>query len=145
MIQRLGFKGFSLIELLVVIAILSVGLAIAIPNFISVGKIKSVKSEARLLKDVLARARMDAVRRNQSLTVTIDTANNRCTVSVTGGAVISTVNFRRTQLSTALNPPQIVWDTKGMTNDFCTINVTGQAVTYSVFVSAAGNIRITRS
>jgi prepilin-type N-terminal cleavage/methylation domain-containing protein len=142
--QSFGVKGFSLIELLIVMAILAVGLAIAIPSFMSVAQGKAVKSEARLLKNVLARTRMDAVRRHESLTVAIDAVNNRCTVSVTGGALISTINFRKTQLSTTLNPAQIVWDTKGMTNDFCTINLTGQAVTYNVSISAAGNIRIAR-
>lgn len=122
--------------------ILAIGLAIAVPNFMAMGRSNAIKAEARKLKDVLAKTRMDAVELNKSLTVTINTAANNCTVSVTGGADISTTRFDRVKLASSPDPLSIVWDTKGMTTNNCTISLVGTEATYQVIVSLAGNIRI---
>lgn len=142
MILHMNKKGFSLIETIVVMAILAVGLAIAVPNFMAMGRSNSIKAEARELKNVLAKARMDAVRRNQSFTTTFNTGANSCTVS--GGGTSSTTNFKAVQLATSPDPFAIVWDTKGMTTNNGTISLAGQDATYSVVISNAGNIRITK-
>ena len=142
--KRFSDRGFSLIETIIVIAVLVIGLAIAVPSFTEMGRRNAVKAEAREMKNILARARMDAVRRNESLTADIDTGANRCTVSVTGGAAISSTDFNGVQLATSPNPLSIVWDSRGMTTNFCTISVVGQDETYNVIVSSAGNIRIAK-
>jgi prepilin-type N-terminal cleavage/methylation domain-containing protein len=144
MMQRLSNRGFSLIELIVVMAVLAIGLAIAVPNFMEVGRRNAVKAEARELKNVLEKARMEAVKRKQSLTATI--TGNRCTISVSsGGATLSTTEFDRAQVDTGgVDPRTIQWNTRGMTTDNCTVGFVGAEATYNVIVSSAGNIRIAR-
>ena len=139
---RMNEKGFSLIETIVVLVIFAVGVTLAVPNFIAMGRSNSIKAEARDLKNLLAKTRMDAVRRNQSLTATINTGTNSCTVS--GGGTSSTTKFNGVQLATSPASLAIVWDTKGMTTNNSTISLAGQDATYSVVISNAGNIRITK-
>lgn len=140
--KRSSKAGFSLIETIVVMAILAIGLAIAVPNFMAVGRSNAIKAEARELKNILAKARMDAVRRNQSLTVTMNTGTNSCTIS--GGGTNLTTNFKEVQLATSPDPFAIVWDTKGMTTNNGTVSLAGPDATYTVVVSNAGNIRIAK-
>ncbi len=143
--KRLSNQGFTLIETLVVVVILAIGLAVAIPAFMEMGRSNAVKAEARSLKNLLARTRMDAVEGNQSLTATINVATNSCTITDTAsGAVVSSTNFNGVQLVPAPNPLAIVWNTRGMTNNFCSINLVGAEGTYQVSVSLAGNIRIAK-
>jgi prepilin-type N-terminal cleavage/methylation domain-containing protein len=144
MTQRLSKRGFSLIELIVVMAILATGLAIAVPNFMELGRRNAVKAEAREFKNVLEKARMEAVRSKQSLTATI--TGNRCIISVSGGgAILSTTQFDRAQVDTGgVDPRTINWSTRGMTTNNCTIGFVGAGATYKVIISPAGNIRIAR-
>ena len=142
MLQICKKQGFTLIETIVVMVIFAIGLSIAIPNFMAMGRSNAVKSEARKLKNILAKARMDAVQTNQSLTVTIDTAANSCTVS--GSGMSTTTNFSMVDLTSSPDPLSINWDTKGMTINNCTINIVGTEATYQVIVSSAGNIRISK-
>jgi prepilin-type N-terminal cleavage/methylation domain-containing protein len=143
-------KGFTLIEMLIVMFILAIGLAIAVPGFMAMGRSNSIKAEARLLKNLLAKTRMDAVRLNQSLTATINTVANSCIVTETvGGANVSTTNFDGVQLTTNPSPLAIEWDAKGMTDDCiatttCTVNLVSSDASYSVIVSSAGNISIVK-
>jgi len=138
---KMGNRGFTLIEMVIVMAILAIGLSIAIPGFNLIGRANAVKAEVRGLKNVLAKTRMDAVERNQSLTSTIDTTNKRCVVTDAGGATLSTTDFNDVQLTVSPSSP-IVWDSKGMADNTYTIGFVGNAATYSLIVSAAGNIQI---
>jgi prepilin-type N-terminal cleavage/methylation domain-containing protein len=138
---KMGNRGFTLIEMVVVMAILAIGLSIAIPGFNLIGRANAVKAEVRGLKNVLAKTRMDAVERNQSLTANIDTTTKRCTVTAPDGATISTTDFNDVQLTVSPSSP-IVWDSKGMADNTYTIGFVGNAATYSLIVSAAGNIQI---
>lgn len=143
--KRFSNAGFTLIETLVVVAIFVIGMAIAIPNFMEMGRSNAVKSEARTLKNLLARTRMDAVRRNQSLTATINTVANSCAVTETAtGTLVSTTNFEAVQLVPAPSPLSIVWDSRGMVGNFSRIDLVGAEATYRVNVSLAGNINIVK-
>jgi prepilin-type N-terminal cleavage/methylation domain-containing protein len=137
-------KGFTLIEVLVVMVLLAIGMAIATPNFMRIGQRYAARAEARELKNVLAKTRMDAVQRHESLTATIDARNNRCTITDSGGATLSVVNFNDVQFSTGSNPLPIVWNSKGMTDNSYNIGIAGKETSYTLVVSAAGNIQITR-
>jgi prepilin-type N-terminal cleavage/methylation domain-containing protein len=136
---KTGNRGFTLIEVLVVMAILAIGAAVAIPNFIGVGQRSAVKAEARQLKNLLERTRMDAVRRNQDLTVAINVATNQCTVSDLNG-VISTTNFTRVNIDAFI----IVWNARGMPDSSYNIGLAGDDATFNVNISSAGNIRIAK-
>ncbi len=147
MTLRMNEKGFSLVETIVVLAILAIGLAIAVPNFMAMGRSNSIKAEARELKNLLAKTRMDAVRRNLSLTAIINNAGvgNNCTVAETvSGTSVSTTIFNGVQLGSSPDPLAIVWDTKGMTTSNCTISLVGSEAAYDVIISFAGNIRIAK-
>jgi type II secretory pathway pseudopilin PulG len=127
--------------MVVVMAILAIGLSIAIPGFNAMGRANAVKAEVRGLKNVLAKTRMNAVERNQSLTTTFDATNKRCVVTDPGGATLSTTDFNEVLLSIIPDSP-ITWDSKGMADNTYTIGLTGKEATYSLIVSAAGNIQI---
>lgn len=64
------FRGFSLVELMVAISTLAILTAIAIPRSRTVTRDYTVLIAAEQLAGELQRARLDAVRRNQSRTVT---------------------------------------------------------------------------
>lgn len=142
--MKMNEKGFSLMELIVVMAILAVGLSIAVPGLMAMGRSNAIKADARSLKNLLAKTRMDAVRRNQSLTVAINTEADSCIVSVTGGATVSTTIFNGVQCATSPASLAMVWDNKGITSNFSRIDLFGAEATYSLFVSSAGNIRIAK-
>jgi prepilin-type N-terminal cleavage/methylation domain-containing protein len=140
----MGNKGFTLIEAMIVVAILAIGMAIATPGLRGIGLRNAAKSEVRELKNILAKTRMDAVQRNESLTATVDITNNRCTVTDSGGATLSTINFNNVQLTASSDPLPIVWNSKGMTANSINIGITAKDASYTLVVSAAGNIQITR-
>lgn len=141
---KMDEKGFSLMELIVVMAILAVGLSIAVPSFMAMGRSNAIKADARSLKNLLAKTRIDAVQLNQSLTVTIDTEANSCIVSVTGGDAISTTNFDGVQCATSPASLAMTWNNRGIATNSSRIDLVGAEATYRLFVSSAGHIRIAK-
>jgi len=143
--QLSGDKGFSLIELLVVIAIFVIGLAIALPNFMNIGRRNVVQSHARKIKDALYAARMSAVELNETVAVQIDKdLDNYITTVVSSGRVLDRYSFENTDIDININPSIVNWNSRGMTNDNCTISVQNQFDSFDIVVSSAGNVRITR-
>lgn len=61
--------GFTIVELLTVTTIFLIGATIAMSTIIEIGRRDGVKSEVRDLKNIFSHARMDAIRRNRSITV----------------------------------------------------------------------------
>lgn len=74
--RHLNTRGFTLLEVLIVIIITAIALAFAIPSITQMGLSSAVKSEARELKDNLARARIAAIERNSWVTVEYRQATN---------------------------------------------------------------------
>ena len=62
-------RGFTLLEVLIVIALLVIGTAIVIPSFREIGKRGQVKATTRQIKDEIALARSEAIRRNSPVVI----------------------------------------------------------------------------
>lgn len=138
-----GKKGFSLIELLVVIVIFAIGLAIAAPNLMQIGRRNSVKSSARKIKDALYTARMRAVELNESIDVQFNTIAESYTTSVvSSGRVLDYYTFNSSDINLNIDPSTVTWNTRGSTTDACTITVQNGNDRYNVVVAATGNVRI---
>jgi prepilin-type N-terminal cleavage/methylation domain-containing protein len=163
--RQLNNKGFTLIEVLIVVAIFAIGAAIAIPNIMDMGKSSGVKSDARKLKDQIARARMTAIERNQSIVIVFnqdgdvttndyiifedrndnDIYNNATDIIVIEDTLQANVDS--TGLSSNTEPKDYLgWDTKGLPASFGvgtqTITVSSYGRSFDVVVSMMGGARI---
>lgn len=142
-------KGFTLIELLIVITIFAIGSAIALPSLMDMGRRDQVKTEARQLKDQLARARALAIEQNAPIVVAL-TANNY----TIGG---STINLSHTVIGSGItdsddNPlTTFQWDERGYPTSVggtigdlnqIEINIANANKSLDVLVSLSGNISI---
>jgi Tfp pilus assembly protein FimT len=131
--------------LLVVIAIFVIGLAVALPSLMNVGRRNVVKNHARKIKDALYAARMTAVELNEVVSVQINKdLDNYVTTVVSSGRVLDRYTFENTDIDININPSIVNWNSRGMTNNNCTISVQNQFDNFDVVVSSAGNVRIAR-
>jgi|LGOV01.1.fsa_nt_gb prepilin-type N-terminal cleavage/methylation domain-containing protein len=169
--MKLGKNGFTVLELLIVIAILLIGASIAIPSILEMGKRDGIRSDARDLKNIFFRTRMEAVKLNRSVTVAFNCGGNdyiafidtdhSCEYDL-GDEVLyrqnlSYCSFDNSKaggdgLSFIANDnglPALRWDSKGIPNrngagfGAGTAYLMGEEAHYKVIVSKTGNIRIT--
>lgn len=127
-------NGFTIIELIIVIAIFAIGSAIALPNLIEMGRRDQVKTEARQLKDQMARARAQAIELNAPITVSF-TAN-----SYTIGGTNNTLS------AATINPvpANMSWNNRGYPTPATTITISGNGKTFNINITLAGNISISQ-
>jgi len=165
-------KGFTLLEVLIVVAIFAIGSAIAIPNLMQMGRKDALKTDARQIKDSLARARMEAIRRNAPVIVEFRQPTNDYVAFIDSGAsgtadvydntddlvlqnTLSSSTFDTSQhggdgIAIGLGAANsIVWDTKGMSTDIAggmsngSIYLTNNSgVGFQIIINQTGNIRI---
>jgi len=161
-------KGFTLIEVLIVIAIFAIGMAIAIPNLMQMGRKDALKTDARQIKDTLAKARIEAINRNVQVIVEFRQPTNDYVAFVDSGATSNTYDStdELIQLTTLTSSffdtsenggdgiaigagNSIVWNAKGMSADINggmsngSIYLTNNDdVGYKVITNQTGNIRI---
>lgn len=160
--RQFNNHGFSLIELLITIALFAIGSAIAIPNITKIGQNNAVKRDARQLKDSLAQARMEAIRRNQSVVILFNPThdgyrifedkNSNMTYEGDGAdpdRTISTINIDSLLEGDdifAEEPFSISWGPKGKPTSFNvgteTIEVHAQDQSYAVMISMMGSVQI---
>jgi len=164
--------GFTVLELLIVIAILLIGTSIALPSITKMGQRAGVKSDARDLKNVLFRARMEAVKLNKSVSVIFNHAgcdymafvdeNDSCEYDgVDGEKIICQGNLSYAALddnegggdgltfvANDDGEPALRWDSKGLPYrngaGFAagTAYLYGGGAQYRVIMSKTGNVRI---
>ena len=164
-------KGFTLVEVLIVVAIFSIGAAIAIPNIMDMGRRSAVKSDARQIKDQLAKARIEAIERNRWVTVEYRQANNDYVIFVDSTPPDYIYNNDGTEEVISIVPISssryditqgggdgiaiggagtcIAWDAKGRSYSsggglsLGSIYLVGaDGSNFEIIISAAGNIRI---
>lgn len=76
-----GRAGFTLIELLVVIAVIGISLSIAIPQLSTFSRNSLLRSAARELYGQFQRAKLEAIKRNRTVTIAFSPAGqNRYTI-----------------------------------------------------------------
>ena len=167
-IKMKNSKGFTLVEVLIVVAIFAIGAAIAIPNIMDMGRRSAVKSDARQVKDQLAKARIEAIERNSWVTVEYRQVNNDYVIFVDSnppdytynGAeeVIDIVSISSSRYDITQGGGDgiaiaagncIAWDTKGISYDNIgglsngSIYLKGEnGPGYQIIINQAGNVRI---
>ena len=71
-----GHAGFTLLELIVVIAIIGISLSIAIPQLSSFSQNATLRAAARELYGQFQRAKMEAIKRNETVAIVFSTAGH---------------------------------------------------------------------
>jgi len=125
-------SGFTLIELLIVVAIFAVGSAIALPSLMDMGRRDQVKTEARQIKDQMARARAQAIELNTTINVSF-TANSFTIGGANNTLSMSTINPI---------PANMSWNNRGYPSAATVITISDNGKTFNINVSLAGNISI---
>ena len=158
-------RGFSLLELIVVMLLMIIILAISVPNYQVWQDHSRVNRDARLVLGVLQQARMEAVKRNEFVTVLFtnnpavtpnyvvffDTNANR--VQDAGENIFITNNLSYAGHNAAFGPlPSAIFNSRGLPSTSAVssgfvignVTVTNPANDYSktIAVSRSGRIRI---
>ena len=88
---RRRVAGFSLLELILVIAIIGIVTAIAIPNMVSARQGFRMQSASSTVLHRLGEARMESVKRNRRVDVTLDNATRSLTARMTNAFGVTTI------------------------------------------------------
>ena len=84
-------RAFSLIELIILLAIIGVLCAIAIPNMISARQGFRMQTASSTVVHRLGEARIESVKRNRQVDVTLDNAARTLTATVTNAGGVTTI------------------------------------------------------
>ena len=136
--------GFTIPELMVVAGIMAFAVAIAVPNYLRWNTTSQLKQATTELQGELSLARLSAMNRNRSVTVTLAIVNNRVTATFIdgSGAQMMPPHTMLTLVNGVTGGP-IVFSSLGVRvgggagNQLITLT-NSQALTYSIAVTPAG-------
>ena len=136
-------SGFTITELMVTIAIVAILASLAIPNFIAWLPNYRLRSGAEEIQSTLQFARLTAIKRNATATVTFDIANETYRASVGGQAIRGGRMPAGIDINSAFGGTSVQFDSRGIANNAGTAvvrNNLGNAKTITVYIT--GNSRI---
>lgn len=135
-------RGFTLIETLIIVVIIGILSAIAAPSFLGMLNRNKVNAALVQVQGALREAQREAIRRNKSCTVTLDTTNKKVTAPclVTGDRNLEGVAIRTSNSS-------ITFTFKGGTGSSSTIVIASSdtSVTKQKCLAIATGIGIMRT
>jgi type IV fimbrial biogenesis protein FimT len=137
-------SGFTMTELMVTIAVVAILASLAIPNFIAWLPNYRLRSGAEEIQSTLQFARITAIKRNATATVTFDIANETYRASVggqaiRGGRMPAGIDIN----STSFGGASVQFDSRGIANNAGNAvvrNNLGRSKTIEVYIT--GNSRI---
>ena len=136
-------SGFTITELMVTIAVIAILASLAIPNFIAWLPNYRLRSGAEEIQSTLQFARLTAIKRNATATVTFDIANETYRASVGGQAIRGGRMPAGIDINSAFGGTSVQFDSRGIANNAGTAvvrNNLGRAKTITVYIT--GNSRI---
>ena len=137
-------SGFTITELMVTIAVIAILASLAIPNFIAWLPNYRLRSGAEEIQSTLQFARLTAIKRNATATVTFDIANETYRASVGGQAIRGGRMPAGIDINSAsFGGTSVQFDSRGIANNAGTAvvrNNLGRTKTITVYIT--GNSRI---
>jgi type IV fimbrial biogenesis protein FimT len=137
-------SGFTITELMVTIAVIAILASVAIPNFLAWLPNYRLRSGAEEIQSTLQFARLTAIKRNATATVTFDIANETYRASVGGQAIRGGRMPAGIDINSAsFGGTSVQFDSRGIANNAGTAvvrNNLGKAKTITVYIT--GNSRI---
>ena len=115
-------RGFSLIELMVTIAVVAILAVVAMPSLVSVVNGNRLTAQANEVMASLQQARMEAIRRNRSVTVCRSTDGTTCAgagrwnrwITVATGGEVLRVNTVKAPLQVTGQAASIIYRADGL-------------------------------
>jgi prepilin-type N-terminal cleavage/methylation domain-containing protein len=139
-------SGFTMIEMIWTVAVFAVLTAIAVPSLTTWLPSYNLKSAARDVFSNMQLAKLDAIKRNASCTVTFDTAAHTYTVG--GGNPVSLKDYDSHVCFKSPTVGSLTFTSRGMLSDATdrTINITNtqNTATWQITVKRVGNITMTK-
>lgn len=141
---RLGRSGFTLIELIVVVAIVGIVTLTAIPQFKTILQNANLRSAARDLYGHFQLARMEAIKRNETVQIALSTPDNHSysISTASGDAVLQGTSLADGYILGGDNAASFTSRGRaGIAGTFKVID-TRSAKIVELVVAPAGNIRL---
>jgi prepilin-type N-terminal cleavage/methylation domain-containing protein len=146
-------RGFSTLEVMTVVVIISITAAMAVPNYLQWNRTYQLRTAATDLQSNLSLARMAAMNRNASVTMTLGTITcppdtTHCGLNgASFGGVIAPVPLQDRNVTATLTPgPNVQLTSLGLLGggigaDQIIRLMNADALTYSIVITQGGKVR----